>query len=588
MLRSIELKLGPFLRNGLIRSRTLLSRTCAVEHRITSETVKLFGVGLPLGRPAVGSAKAGSAGRRGYHVRSVTARRRAPALHLNKTGATLPRSKCMTRFNLRPVRRAGPTLGLRVFGLVLFGWLFLASALSAKPRNVLLLISNNHSASDLGCYGHPYLRTPTLDGLAKRGTRFSHAFTTVASCGPARAVIYTGLLTHANGQFMHAHGYHNGVLGEGVRSVFDLAKAGGYRTALLGKTHLGSRGGQYEIDLRDETLWADTPGQAARAAQFIREGGDKPFVLVLATSEPESVARRQGGGDRPVPRVIDPAKVVVPSHLPDRPDVRLALAEYHELIERLDANYRAVLEMLEQSGKADSTLVMFFSDQGAGFPNGGYSQYEPGVRVPLIVVHPEAKKRGIVTDAMATLADITPTVVAWTGVKPPPYPLHGRSLLGVLEQEKTTGWDSVLLSHVMHEVTMYYPMRTLRERRYKLIWNLCHREPWRDAGDVIRSDVWLETLKRGDKLIGKRSIEKYLWRDAVELYDLKTDPDEVVNLANDPKHAELRRKLSERLLARLRQTGDNWLERFQLPMPGEAEIIGIMSPKGYAPTRAKR
>jgi N-sulfoglucosamine sulfohydrolase len=476
-----------------------------------------------------------------------------------------------------------------IFAFTLASLVLTAKAISA-PRNVLLLISDNHTSTDLGCYGHPTLKTPNLDALATRGTRFTHAFCTSPSCGPSRAVIYTGLLTHANGQYTHPHSFHNGVLATGVTTVFDLLKKAGYRTALLGKAAVGARAGQYEIDLRNERVMRDLPAQTREAEEFIRTGGDQPFCVVLATHDPdpgdEPVEKRWSRGVKP-PRHIDPATLAVPSHLPDRPDVRESLAEYYEWIERLDAGYGEALAMLERTGHARDTLVMFFSDQGAPYPNGGYSFYEPGIDVPLIVVSPDAKKRGVVCDALVSLADITPTVLDWTGVKGPAYPLHGRSLLPVLEQEKTSGWDSVVLSHVMHEVTMYYPMRTLRERRYKLTWNLCWQTPWMDASDVMRRAPWTETVRRGDQFIGKRSIEAYLHRPAIELYDLETDPDEVVNLADDPKYATLRREMSERLLTRLRETGDNWLERYMLPMPGETVKPNVAPPPGYSPNRPK-
>jgi len=466
-----------------------------------------------------------------------------------------------------------------------------AVSLGAAPRNVLLLISDNHTRPDLGCYGHPTVKTPNLDALAAHGTRFTHAYATVPSCSPSRAVIYTGLLTHANGQYALAHSYHNGVLAPGVTTVFDMLKKSGYRTALLGKANLGARPGQYEIDLINERIPRDVPAQVTAAEKFIREGGDRPFLVVLSTQDPQptdrSVEERWKKDRNPLPpRRIDPATVHVPSHLPDRPDVRESLAEYCELIERLDAGFGEAVAMLRRTGKDDNTLVMFFSDQGAAYPNGGYSHYEPGVQIPLIVVSPAARKRGVVSDAMVSLADITPTVLDWTGVKAP-YPLHGRSVLPVLEQEHAEGWDSVVLSHVMHEATMYYPMRTLRERRYKLIWNLCWQSPWQDALDVVGRSPWTETVRRADKFIGKRSIEKYLRRPAVELYDLDTDPAEVVNLADEPEFTALRRQMSERLLARLRETGDQWLERYQLPMPGEVLKAGVLSPPGYAPPRRK-
>src|SRR5690349_22164209 len=125
----------------------------------------------------------------------------------------------------------------------------------------------------MGCYGHPDIRTPNLDALAARGTRFPHAFATVASCGPSRAVLYTGLLTHANGQYTHAHSFHNGVLARGIRPVFDLVKAGGYRTALFGKTSFTPLPGQYELDVVSTGSDRDLPSMTERAAEFIRDGG---------------------------------------------------------------------------------------------------------------------------------------------------------------------------------------------------------------------------------------------------------------------------------------------------------------------------
>lgn len=461
--------------------------------------------------------------------------------------------------------------------------------LHAAPKNVLLLISDNHGAADMGCYGHPDIKTPNLDQLAARGTRFSHAFATVASCGPSRGVIYTGLLTHANGQYTHSHAFHNGVLARGVRTVFDVVKAGGYRTALFGKTSFTPLPGQYELDLIDADDNRDLPAMTEKAERFIRDGGERPFVVALCTHDPHPQEKTPAQRRRlkpPTLRTIDPLALHLPSCVPDRPDVRALFAEYYELVERLDDGCGKALDMLQRTGKAENTLVMFFSDQGAAFPH-GYTQYEPGVHVPLIVFNPEAKRRGVVSDALVTLADVTPTILEWTGVKGPEYPLQGRSVLPVLEEETTAGWDSVVLSHVMHEVTMYYPMRTLRERRYKLIWNLCYQMPFLNANEVANQSPWRLTIERGEKYIGKRTVDKYIWRDPIELYDLENDPDEIVNLADDPKYAELRRTMSEKLLRRLRETSDYWLERYELPMPGEKVNVALPPPKGYAPARKK-
>jgi N-sulfoglucosamine sulfohydrolase len=377
------------------------------------------------------------------------------------------------------------------------------------------------------------------------------------------------------------------VLARHVRPVFDIVKAVGYRTALFGKTSFTPLPGQYQLDLISEETPRDLPAMVRRAEEFIRGGGGQPFLIALCTHDPhpqEKTADQRRKLKPPTPRTIEPATLQLPAYVPDRPDVRESFAEYYELIERLDDGFGQALAMLERTGQAENTLVMFFADHGSSFPH-GYTQYEPGVHVPMIVLNPEAKRRGVVCDAMVTLADVTPTILDWTGVKGPEYRLHGRSLLNVLEQEKATGWDSVVLSHVMHEVTMYYPMRTLRERRYKLIWNLCYQMPFLNAKEVAERSPWRLTIERGDKLIGKRTVEKYIWRDPIELYDLQRDPDEVVNLADDPAHAEIRRSMSEKLLTRLRETGDYWPERYQLPMPGEKVNVALPPPADYAPPR---
>ena len=100
-----------------------------------------------------------------------------------------------------------------------------------------MLISDNQNKDDCGCYGNGVIRTPNIDKLARQGVRFLDAFATTASCGPSRAVIYSGLQTHSNGQYGHGHGIHTYTLQSKVDTVFSLLRKGGYHTALLGKQH---------------------------------------------------------------------------------------------------------------------------------------------------------------------------------------------------------------------------------------------------------------------------------------------------------------------------------------------------------------
>jgi len=164
---------------------------------------------------------------------------------------------------------------------------------------------------------------------------------------------------------------------------------------------------------------------------------------------------------------------------------------------------------------------------------------------------------------MVNWADITPTILDFAGVEVGEKPVQGRSFLPVLRGAPSSGWDEVYASHTFHEITMYYPMRVVRERRYKLIWNIAHGLTYPFASDLYDSATWQGVLKRGDAYYGKRSVAAYLHRPAFELYDLDADPHEVNNVAEDPAHAETLERLKNKLRAFQERTGDPWLLKWQ-------------------------
>lgn len=253
---------------------------------------------------------------------------------------------------------------------------------------------------------------------------------------------------------------------------------------------------------------------------------------------------------------FDPAKVPVPSFLPDNPAVRKELAEYYEAASRLDQGIGFFLDVLRETGQLDNTLILFFSDNGIPFPNSKTTVYDAGIRLPFLVRSPAQTRRGLVNQAMISYVDIFPTLLEWTSAKPPDYPLHGRSFLPVLENETPAGWDRIFFSHTFHEMTMYYPMRGMRTTRYKYIRNLLPELEFPFARDLWASATW-QSVKDGRGKLGKRSVEAYLRRPGEELYDIRKDPDEVVNLAqSEPKLlAEMRAETH----AWRRHTRDPWL-----------------------------
>src|SRR5262249_30996062 len=157
------------------------------------------------------------------------------------------------------------------------------------------------------------------------------------------------------------------------------------------------------------------------------------------------------------------------------------------------------------------TLVIFLSDNGPPFPGAKTNVYDAGIHLPLIAYSPEEKKHGVVNGAMVSWIDVLPTILDWAGVKKPAV-LQGRSFLPILEEENPKGWDHVFASHTFHEVTMYYPMRAIRTRKFKYIRNLAHKLDYPFASDLYNSPTWQSILKSGEKMLGKRSVELYVHR----------------------------------------------------------------------------
>jgi N-sulfoglucosamine sulfohydrolase len=205
-----------------------------------------------------------------------------------------------------------------------------ASAIAA-PRNVLLIIADDQGL-DLGAYDNASVRTPGIDKLAASGTLFMLAFATVSSCSPSRAVIFTGLYSHSNGMYGLAHDTHNQHLLPWVRTLPQLLKASGYRTALVGKKHiLPDSALPFDAELAPERPGnRDVAFMAAQTREFMAADPERPFLVVVGFSDPHR-APENFGNTRAWPSVervtYDPATITLPAHLPDKPEVRQDIAQ---------------------------------------------------------------------------------------------------------------------------------------------------------------------------------------------------------------------------------------------------------------------
>ena len=444
-----------------------------------------------------------------------------------------------------------------------------------RGRSVLLIVADDLGRDYLGCYGNNVVRTPHLDALAGRGTRFTRAFAAVASCSPSRAVLLTGLHTHANGQYGLAHAAHNQHTLGRVRSLPAVLNRAGYHTGVVGKLHVQPPAVYpFTADLTKLDARGPRP-MAERVTSFLSETGDRPFFLLVGFTDPHRAGtafdndRPHPGDEEPVD--YDPADLDPPYFLPDQPEVRRELADYARSVTRLDRGVGEVLAALKASGRAADTLVIFLSDNGIPFPGAKTTLYDPGIHLPLIIAAPDPRRRGITCDAMVSWTDIAPTILDWAGATPDPRsspaapappPLPGRSVLPILEQDAPAGWDEVYGSHQFHEVTMYYPMRMVRTRRHKLILNLAHGLDYPFASDLWESPTWQGVLRRKDTTTGRRRVAEFVRRPRLELYDLEKDPEELHNLADDPAHRDVLNDLSARLRKWREATNDPWVVKY--------------------------
>lgn len=454
----------------------------------------------------------------------------------------------------------------------------------ARP-NIVLIVADDHGREAVGCYGNSAIRTPHIDRLAADGTRFTNAFCTTASCSPSRSVLLTGLQNHANGMYGLEHQEHHFSAFDTVTSLPVLLEQAGYRTARIGKFHVApERVFHFQQVLKaggvnNPASIGRSPVEMARECySLLSEKSDKPFFLYFATddphrsntvapdgspvfdgSKPNSFGNRPGGYPQVGDHFYQPREVQVPPYLPDTKACRTELAQYYEAISRLDQGVGRLMDYLKDTGQYDNTLIIYLSDNGAPFAGAKTTLYEPGMRLPCIVKLPNSQRRGFIQDAMISWVDITPTLLEFAGVSSAGK--QGRSFKPIIEQEAVAGWDEVYASHSMHEITMYYPMRVLRERRYKLIVNLAHELPFPMALDLEHSFTWQENQKVKATLYGKRTVAAYLHRPRFELYDLQNDPGELQNIANNPRYkAELTRMLTK-LKRFQQQTRDPWANK---------------------------
>jgi len=466
-----------------------------------------------------------------------------------------------------------------------------ASGAKRRP-NILFIMTDDHASHAMSCYGSRINKTPNLDRIAGEGMRFTNCFCTNSICAPSRAVILTGKYSHVNGVI------DNAVKFDGAQPTFPKRlQQAGYETAIIGKWHL-------KTDPTGFDYWNILPGQGVyynpamiemgerkkytgyvtdiltdHALQWLKaRKGDKPFCLMFQhkaphrewepgpkyltlyndaeTPEPATLFDDHSGQgqaakeqDMSIEKTMTDGdvKLVSPNNLTPQQKEKWDAAygpgnkafkeanlqgkdlvrwkyqryikDYLRCVAAVDESVGRVLDYLNESKLAEDTVVVYTSDQGFYLGDHGWFDkrfmYEESLRMPLLVRYPKEIRAGAVNNDIVLNLDFGETFLDFAGV-PTPADMQGRSLRPLLQGRTPADWRTSMYYHyyeypAVHSVKRHYGVRT---QRYKLI---------HFYNDI---DEW-------------------------ELYDLKSDPDELHNIYNDPAQADVVKQLKAEL-SRLR------------------------------------
>ena len=460
---------------------------------------------------------------------------------------------------------------------------------AARP-NLLFIMSDDHAAHAISAYGSRINQTPHLDRIAGNGMRFDSAFCTNSICTPSRAAILTGTYNHVNGATTLDTPLDN--------SLWTFPKAlqeAGYVTGIIGKWHLGHGPG---ADPAGFDVWRILPGQGHYdnpvmlepggriversgyvtdlitddCIEFIHEHRDRPFALFChhkaphrtwipaprhftlyddtEIPEPETFWDDHEGRAEVIKAVkmhmldLDPItdlKALVPEGLTRDEEIEWRyqryIKDYLRVVAAMDEGIGRLLDTLDEAGLAETTIVVYTSDQGFFLGDHGWFDkrlmYEESLAMPLLIQYPARIAPGTTCDDMVVNVDFAPTLLDLMGVAVPEH-VQGRSFAPLLDGDRPGDWpESMYYRYWMHRdgahnTPAHYGVRT---RTHKLI--CYYNDPLGQEGAQGPADP----------------IE---W----ELYDLVADPLELTNVIDDPAYAEVRAELAAELARLQDEVGD--------------------------------
>jgi N-sulfoglucosamine sulfohydrolase len=451
-----------------------------------------------------------------------------------------------------------------------------------KPLNILLFTADDLDRNSLGCYGSsvPDI-SPNIDKFARQSLRFEHAFVNAAICAPSRGILATGLYGHNSGVM----GFMKMKPGSQVPLLAELLRAQNYELGILSKVGHSTPKSDFNWDYTfDQAGLGDgrSPKQYyEKTKAFFQQAGQKgkPFYFMVNSDDPHRPYHNpeeplKNGAEAPS-RVYSPDEISVPGFVTDLPKVRKELSHYYNSTRRLDDTFGKVMQALEESGQAENTLVLFLSDNGIAIPFAKANTYYASNRTPLLVRWPGVTRAGTVNEKdLVSTVDYFATVVDILAI-PFAGRTDGRSFRPLLEGKPQAGRDRIFAQIDTKQGGGPTPMRGVISPRFSYIFN-----SWADGERVYKNNNEGQTMKAMEEAAANNPhaaerVKTFRLRYPEELYDLKTDPDGLHNLINDPAQQSRIRAFRKEMDAWMVKTGDPLLKVFRNRDAPEAKLAAF-------------
>lgn len=458
----------------------------------------------------------------------------------------------------------------QLFFLILLG--FFSFAQSPKQPNILWVVAEDLSPF-MGCYGDSINmgHTPVFDRFASQGVLFKRAYASAPVCSASRSALITGILQTTTGTHNHRSSrYTNGVvvpdslrikLPKHVETIPELMKKAGYFTFNSGKDDYNfhyNRKALYDVGTKEDYKPGMNGWQGNFAIDYMtvknNVWNDRPNK-----GQPWFGQVQIMGGKKDSKYVREGEKLAIndvplPPYFPDIPSQRKAWTDHYNANRGSDVKFEEILTQLKKDGELENTIVFFFSDHGSN-KSLRHKQfcYEGGMLVPLMVKgNISGLEPGSVRKDLVSLLDVSATTLALAGVELPDY-LDGQNLFGTNYSEQ----DYVIGARDRCDYTIDR-IRTVVSKDYRYIRNYFPDRPmlqagYRDNQDIVKD---FRRLHEEGKLTEYQETHWFGLRPLEELYDLKVDPHQIYNLANNSKYLKVLKKHRQVLEAWIKNTDD--------------------------------